>query len=96
VAVEHHGEVFRRWRSAIRHGFLPVPFHVTHVDAHADLGLGDAGYVSLVTELLHREVEERAGDEEDPAGLGGGNLLAFAIACRWISELDYVHNDEGG
>ena len=50
--TENHGELFPRWRSAIRDGLLIAPFHVTHVDAHADLGLGDAGYVYLLTELL--------------------------------------------
>ena len=96
AVVEHHGEMFERWRSAIRNGDLPTPFHVTHVDAHADIGLGDAGYVPLVTESLYRDVSERDGGSERPAGLGDGNFLAFAIACRWISGLDYVHNDEGG
>lgn len=96
AVVEHHGEVFERWRSAIRLGTLKTPFHVTHVDAHADLGLGDAGYVPLVTSLLYREVSDRDGGRERPAGLGDGNFLAFAIACRWISDLAYIHNDDGG
>lgn len=96
AVVEHHSEIFERWRSAIRSGHLTTPFHVTHVDAHADLGLGDAGYVPLVTELLYRPVPERDGGTERPEGLGDGNYLAFAIANRWISALDYVHNDDGG
>jgi len=41
--VEGHGDLFDRWRSAIQSGLLRPPFHVTHVDAHADLGLGDSG-----------------------------------------------------
>lgn len=96
AVVEHHGELFERWRSAIRDGHLATPFHITHVDAHADIGLGDSGYVTLVTELLYRDVSERDGGEERPKGLGDGNFLAYAIACRWVSSLDYVHNDEGG
>lgn len=34
------------WRAAVRAGQLQAPFHVTHVDAHADVGLGDAGYTT--------------------------------------------------
>jgi hypothetical protein len=96
AVVEHHGQMFERWRSAIRSGELTTPFHVTHVDAHADLGLGDAGYIPLVTNLLYRDPADRDGGTERPEGLGDGNFLAFAIANRWISTLDYVHNDGGG
>ena len=35
--IEHHDEAFARWRVAIGTGLLVPPFHVTHVDAHADL-----------------------------------------------------------
>src|SRR5690242_18621207 len=48
--AENHAELFPLWRAAIAHGTLVPPFHVTHVDAHADLGLGDVGYVYLLTE----------------------------------------------
>jgi hypothetical protein len=92
--VENHGELFSRWREAIDGGQLNVPFHVTHVDAHADLGLGDLGYVYLMTSLLYEEPENRhprAGQD----ALGDGNYLAFAISCRWLGELVYVFNDGG-
>lgn len=89
VVVEHHGELFLRWRDAIDARTLRAPFHVTHVDAHADLGLGDAGYVHLLTELMWRAPEGR----RDPgAALNDGNYLAFAVGCRWLSGLDYVYN----
>jgi hypothetical protein len=91
--VENHGELFTLWRKAVQDGRLTAPFHVTHIDAHADLGLGDAGYMHLMTEVLYREPEERL---EPSEGLGDGNYLAFAIACRWISDLVYVYNDRGG
>jgi hypothetical protein len=47
--VEHHGELFGRWRGAIEAGELELPFSVTHVGAHADLGLGDYGYIYLIS-----------------------------------------------
>lgn len=93
IVVEHHGERFARWRDAIETGVLSAPFSVTHVDAHADLGLGDAGYVDLLTRVVHLPVRER----RDPGpALGDGNFLAFAAACRWLSDLTYVYNHEGG
>lgn len=89
-AVEHHGELFFRWRDAIDSGLLVPPFHVTHVDAHADLGSGDSGYMYLLTELLQEPLQERRDPEVGTGRLGDGNYLAFAIANQWIAGLDYV------
>lgn len=94
--TENHAEVFALWRSAIEAGVLVPPFHVTHVDAHADLGLGNAGFIYLLTELVHLPVEARAHPNLGPGGLNDTNQLAFAIACRWISDLTYVYCDGGG
>ena len=83
--VGDHGELFYRWRDAIDARVLRAPFHVTH----ADLGLGDFGYVHLMSDLLFREPQDR----RDPGdALNGSNYLAFAIGCRWLSGLDYVYN----
>lgn len=94
--TENHAELFPLWRTAIAHGTLVPPFHVTHVDAHADLGLGDAGYQYLLTELLHEPPEDRQYPSAGPSGLNDGNHLAFAIACRWIADLVYVYGEGGG
>lgn len=93
--VEHHGELFGRWRDAIESGKLQPTFEVTHVDAHADLGMGDNGYMYLMTELLFAPAKERRFPRTDVGGLGDGNWLTFAIACRWVSELIYVLNTAG-
>ena len=91
--VEHHANLFAQWRAAIEAGTLEVPFSVTHVDAHADLGLGDSGYEHLMTSFLFEPAEDR----RDPGtALEDGNYLAFAIGCRWLSDLTYVYNDGGG
>jgi hypothetical protein len=68
---------------------LQAPFHVTHVDAHADLGLGDAGYMHLLTDLMFRAPQDRLNPGKH---LEDGNYLAFALGCRWLSGLDYVYN----
>jgi hypothetical protein len=94
--VENHREIFHRWRDAIEAGLLVPPFHVTHVDAHADLGLGESSYEYLMTQLLFEDPENRAHPEEGAEGLDDGSFLAFAIACRWISDLVYVFNEGGG
>ena len=79
-------------------GILQPPFHVTHVDAHADLGLGDSGYVYLMTSLLFAPPESRLhpAPPTGKTGLTEGNFLLFAIACRWINDLEYVYGEGGG
>lgn len=98
AVVEHHGELFGKWRAAIAGGHLRAPFEVTHADAHADLGLGDAGYMYLMSELLYSPPEERlhpnGGTLGREYGLEDGNYLIFALACRWLARLTYVMNDE--
>lgn len=96
--VTNHDELFDLWHRELEQGSLLAPFDVVHVDAHADLGLGDAGYMYLMTELLHVPVEQRASAvrPQHGRGMGSGNYLAFAIGCRWIGSLTYVYPPKGG
>lgn len=94
--ITHHDEAFWMWRDAIDNGLLQPRFHVTHVDAHADLGLGDAGFVHLITDVMPRPVEQRSASEVVQHELGFGNWLAFAAACQWVNDLDYVFCPGGG
>jgi hypothetical protein len=82
--VTHHQEAFFYWRQLVINRDIKVPFDVVHIDAHADLGLGDAGWVYLMGELLHKKLNERIYPKEGSKGLNAGNYLAFAIACRWV------------
>ena len=94
--TENHSELFPLWRDGLESELLKPPFHVTHLDAHADLGLGDAGYVYLMTSLLFDPPEKRRYPKVGPAGLNDGNFLLFATACRWIHDLTYIYGDGGG
>lgn len=96
AAVDHHDEVFHHWRAAIAAGVLVPPFDVTHVDAHGDLGFGDAGYVYLMTSLLFEETGSRAALAVASGEVADSNYLAFAIACRWVAALKYVYPPGGG
>ena len=87
----HHDEAFFVWRRWLEEGSLKAPFAVTHVDAHADQGMGDAGWHYLLTELLALPVDERSSPKTGNAGLTAGNYLMFAIANRWLHSLTYVY-----
>lgn len=89
--VEHNDQAWDFWKDLISEGRLSVPFDVVHVDAHADLGLGDAGYVYLMSELLHVDLDNRS-SEADRDQIMPGNFLSFAVACQWIRRLVYVRH----
>jgi hypothetical protein len=72
---------------------LALPLSVTHVDAHSDLGLGDAVYIDVITKLLFLPVEDRR--PAAAALVNDGNYLALSIACRWLSDLTLVRNEGG-
>lgn len=95
-AVEEHSEVFGAWRDGIDAGLLMPPFSVTHVDAHADLGLGDCSWMYLLSEVVFQPLDERRYPREGDDGLNEGSWLSFAVACRWVRDLTYVfRNPEG-
>lgn len=93
--VTYHHEVFDIWKTLIETGQIDIPFHLTHVDSHADLGMGDASAGYIMGDLLHQPPDNR----NDPKrgshdGLLEGNYVSFALACRWISSIDYIHHPQ--
>lgn len=91
--VESHDQVFDLWRDQIRAGELAWPFDVVHVDAHADLSVGNPGWHHVCTDLLYADPEERCVAGR-PSALNEGNYLLFAVACRWVRALTYVYHPE--
>ena len=47
--VEQHHELFFLWKQMIEKGQLNAPFSVFHIDAHADLGLGDCSWTYILS-----------------------------------------------
>ena len=93
--VTYHHELFDRWNSMIASGQLRVPFHLTHVDSHADMGMGDASSSYIMGELLHQNPKDRNNPKRGGHdGLLEGNFISFAVACGWISSIDYVHHPQ--
>jgi len=91
--VEQHHEVFHLWKQMIAQNQHIPPFTVYHVDAHADLGMGDSSWCYIVGELLHRPLNQRSNVPiSGPEKLNCGNYLAFAIANRWIRKLNFIIN----
>lgn len=91
--VANHDEVLDLWLRGLDSGRLVGKLDVVHVDAHADLGLGDSGYVYLLTSLLHRPMADRAAHMRPThrVGLRQGNYLAYAAACGILESITYVH-----
>ncbi len=94
-SVVYHHELFDIWKRLIDANKLRTPFHVVHVDSHADLGMGDGSPEYVMCELLHCPTEARCNPKRGGhGGLLEGNYLLFALACGWISSIDYVHHPQ--
>lgn len=89
--VVEHADAFTIWQRWLLEGKLDVPFEVVHVDAHADFGMGDAGYLYLLSEFLALPLEQRKNPRFASNALNSGNYLTFAIAKGWIRKLTYVY-----
>ena len=91
---ETHDSALLYWREQMQKGKLKAPFHVTHVDAHSDLGIGRPGPGFVLNSVLPRSTDKREDIEKyyDMSKLDEANYLLFALAFRWISSLDNVRN----
>ena len=93
VFETHDGALFF-WKEWLEAGKLSAPFHVTHVDAHSDLGIGKPGPAYVLETVLALPPQAR-GDlsryvrEEK---LDEANYLLFALALRYVSSLENVRN----
>ena len=91
---ETHEGALLYWQELIDAGRLLVPFEVTHVDAHSDLGIAQKGYPYVKNAVLCRPPEERAELDKylKAEQLNEANYLVFALALRYISRLENIRN----
>ena len=91
---ETHDAALNFWRDRMASGDLAAPFHVTHVDAHSDLGIGKPGPGYVLNGVLPQHPSIRADLERYHAlhELDEANYLLFALAFRWVASLDNVRN----
>lgn len=82
------------WQRRMAEGRLPAPFHVTHVDAHSDLGIGYPGTGFVRNGVLPMQLDKRCdiGRYRAQKQLDEANYLLFAIAFRYVAALDNVRN----
>lgn len=94
AVFETHDGALSFWRDRIMDGTLTVPFHVTHIDAHSDLGIGKPGPGFVLNTVLSQPPGKRADLSRWYAmrELDEANYLLFALAFRWIDRLDNVRN----
>jgi hypothetical protein len=96
AVFSEHDELFNH----LRHGFdtdlFESPIDLIHADAHADVGLAGmngTAFHFVTTQWLAKPPQERI----YPPTTGGnrifnGSWLLYAMACRWIRSLTYVHH----
>ena len=89
---ETHDGALRYWAELMERGKLAAPFHVTHADAHSDLGIGHPGPGYVLYNVLSlppaRRLElDRFYREKK---LDEANYLLFALAARIVGSLENV------
>ena len=91
---ETHDRALCFWEEKLREGRLTAPFHVTHVDAHSDLGIGQPGPGFVLYNVLAMAPEKRLDIDAFYAQrkLDEANYLLFALAMRRVAALDNVRN----
>lgn len=92
--IIEHIDAFWCWRDLLANGILVSPFSLVHVDAHADLGCGGPCFKYLHGELLHLPVNQRATPKTTFGGIHSSNFISFALACRWLTKVDFVFNKD--
>lgn len=92
--VVHHDHAFDFWKELVAKHQTQID--LVHVDAHADLGLGDASWAHIVSEWLHLPPDQRTDPPRGSAFLNAGSYVAYALAARWLASMTYVHHPKYG
>lgn len=92
----HHVEVYNYIRELQGFNNNSLKFSIYHLDAHADLGVGDSSYRYISSEILALPIENRPYPQKINGyeGLSSGNFLSFLIANRWVKNLTYINRKE--
>jgi hypothetical protein len=94
---EEHDELFSAIKSFVQEGRIQTPIDLVHVDAHADLALGQWAPISyLLRDLMHRPAAERLDPILGSGGLNRGSVILFLVATEWLKSLGYVHHPDDG
>jgi hypothetical protein len=96
--IVHHDEAFPILEALSQNGAAALT--LTHIDAHSDLGtgFGDLSWMDIGGRLLGLPPKERiaAISRNHTERISPANYLSYALACRWIRSLTYVHHATSG
>lgn len=89
-----HDKALQFWMDLQECGKLSTPFHITHIDAHSDLGIGKPGpgYVLNTVLALSPSIRTDLTRYYAMKQLDEANYLLFALALRLVASLDNVRS----
>ena len=85
--IESHGGVLDFWYMLIESGRLKIPFEVTHIDAHPDLGVGSGLHIMSGFLYINSGYKLEILKEKH---VHSGNYLTFAIIYGWVGSLIWI------
>ncbi len=94
--VKHHVEAYFFWKELIETGKIKLPFEVTHIDAHSDLGFSINLEYSEFLKSLDKERKDEFNNginfDKYTEYLNSGNYLLDAVISKWINKILYVYH----
>lgn len=96
--VVHHDAAFPILEALSQNGVIPLT--LIHIDGHSDLGtgFGDLSWKDIGGRLLGLSPKDRATAirKKGMERITPANYLSYALACRWLQSLTYVHHALSG
>ncbi|NJK32250.1 MAG: hypothetical protein HC927_07490 [Deltaproteobacteria bacterium] len=86
ISIRHHDAAFEVLRALAKKGSI----NFVHMDAHADLGLGDLSHEYLLTDWIR---DCTRAPTRGWRGLNLGSWLAFAAAAQLVSKITFVPHE---
>lgn len=88
-----HDETLYHCEELIKDGRLGKPFELVHVDAHADMGLGDNGWVEVLRMAAAPDAVRAIVSSRHCERIGIGNYVTYMALFRMLRSVTYVHPD---
>lgn len=92
ILCVNHDEVIYHCEELVQRHELSKPFDLVHVDAHADMGVGDDGWEEILERAAIPETTKRDMKTSWCECIGIGNYISYMALMRMLSSLTYIHN----
>jgi len=97
---DYHVETYWFVKELIDNHLLTVPFDLTHIDAHSDMGLSSSISYYNFLDTFSKENKDTFENGtlfenvENQRYIDSGNYINAMALNRWLSKIEYVYHDK--